>query len=588
MPGHVCDSCGRIFQQKSHLDDHISKKSDCAETVSLISTDLSDHIEDEIDMQREILSLEYTQATKRLQRTGRRISYENQQEAAVECVQYFRNGKSVVVLVAQPGAGKTGAAQEVMFKMCTGRPEDNFNDIIPIKKTVICSGMSDIEWRDQFAKSMLPSLGKYVYHRGNLRRNKAHMAKAKLLIDDECHIAAGKDMVVSHEFREAGWTDIALIEEHGRKNLQISATPEAVAHDLKQWGSRAACVVLKPGPDYKGFQVMLDENRIRKTPNLTSYDQVLTLLQMWDARYTTTTKKYFPMRIRETVVKWIEEASKELGWAAPLRHDSACRIEDIDKQMRTAPSANQIILVKGFWRASKRLVRDHVGGSLETPAQKRNTTTTAQGLTARFCDTYTYSGDYLNPDLRPLHFCDVEAIKEYLNWFKHDLDFTKAAYSGSRITADGKGNVSAPPTKLHSSNTIGIEEIKEEKIVEEETYALRTYKTQEEAIQVCKSLGKMPRRRTPEHSGDYIGYYLSSVGNSKSARLTYDFVCRRIHKSYGGKGKTGQRILSPCYLDIDNKDTLRFVVVIDKDNLHRLAEIDCAFPPIGADVIEHV
>jgi hypothetical protein len=470
MTTYICDKCSRVFKQKSHLDDHLARKRDCTATMASASADSSpkpsvdpDFLAEELIMQRERLTMEYAHATTREARAGRRLTYENQQEAATAIVEHFRAGKSVVVLVAQPGAGKTGGALEVMYRMAIGRPDDTPKESILTGEMGVLSGMSDCDWREQFASKMLPSLNKHVYHRGNLPRNRKHLAAMRLVVDDECHIAAEKDMVVSKEFREAGLLDIEAIEAAGRKLLQISATPEAVAHDLQRWGHRAALVVLKPGPDYKGFETMLAEGRIRKAPDLTSYEAVLDLLRFFNDRFASTTKKYFPFRIRgEKVLSWVERASTELGWGAPVRHDSTSRIEDIDEQMKHAPAKHTVILVKGFWRASKRLVRDHVGGSYETiPSSKRNTTATAQGLTARFCDTYTYSGDYLNPEHRPVNFCDVEAIQEYLEWFKAGCDFKKAAYTSTRIMSNGAGDVRAQKTKVHPSNVTGLDATEE-------------------------------------------------------------------------------------------------------------------------------
>ncbi len=410
-------------------------------------------------MQREHLLTEYSHATRRAARTGRQLSYDNQKEAAEKIIEHFRNGKSVVVLVAQPGAGKTGVALEVMYRMGIGMPDSDELQSILVSQMVICSGMNDREWQGQFSRNMLPLLGKQVYHRGSLPANRKVLATAKLVVDDECHIAAEKDMIVSKIFKEADLLDIETVEAVGRKILQISATPEAVTHDLKRWGDRAAVVKLQPSNKYKGFRTMLNEDRIKLAPDLDSYDSVLALLSSFDERYVGTTKKFFPMRVRDdTVVQWVEKASAALGWGQPLQHNSSSRIEDIDEQMSHAPAQHVPILIKGFWRASKRLVRDHVGGSYEAiPAGKRNTTATAQGLTARFCDTFEYTGDYLTPENRPIHYCDVEAIKEYVEWFEEgDCDYTQAAYTSARITANGKGRVRASKTKLHHSNVAGL------------------------------------------------------------------------------------------------------------------------------------
>jgi hypothetical protein len=460
-----CEKCGRNFPQKSGLDAHKAKKKPCKpfvkrEDISIASI-TPEQRERKLQRQRERVEMEYRHANDEKCDTGGSLTYSNQQEAAAEITKHFLSGKLAVALLAQPGAGKTGVALEVIRHMLT-----NSSFSILDTEVSIVSGMNDLEWKNQFADKMLPSFSKNVFHRGTLAANHDHLDNSKLVVEDECHVAAGKDMTMSREFKKAGLLDIENLKTNGRKILQVSATPEATEHDLKQWGDRAATVKLEPSPKYKGFAVMLGEIRIRQAPKLMlSLDdkdedilqKAIQLLKMWDDRFAiSATKKFFPMRIindriREAIVK----ASEHLGWNIPLEHDSETPVENIDQLMSSPPPTHTGILIKGFWSASKRLIRGHVGGSYDTPTATRNTTKTSQGLTARFCDTYDYDGDDINPDLRPLHFCDVGAVKQYLNWWNTGADYTKAPYTSPRLKSNGKGTVRAKKSKLHETNIIG-------------------------------------------------------------------------------------------------------------------------------------
>lgn len=459
MTHHTCENCQRVFQQKSHLDDHLFKKKECIPENTIIQKlDIPNPSKYDMDDQRDLLALQYRQKRNAKIRESSDISYPNQKEAAMKCLEHFNDGKLVVLLVAEPGTGKTGTAHEVMYNM--GIHNDN---PIHASQMVICSGMSDCQWKEQFEKNVIDGLSKNVFHRGNMPRNKDKLKFARLIVDDECHVASGHDMVVSTVFRDAGLLDISSLESRSAKILEISATPEAVSHDLKKWGDKAAIVKLEPGPDYKGFQVMLDEKRIIKAPLLYSPESTLEVLKKFDTRFANTSKKYFIFRISPKIARFIEDASKVLGWGSPIYHNSEERIENIDELMKKSPEKHTAICVKGFWRASKRLIRTHVGGSYEAiPKGKRNTTATGQGLTARFCDTYKYSGDMENPDLRPIHFCDLDAIKEYIEWFKNGCDYRNASYTSSRITSNGRGRIQAGMTKVHPSNVDGLELEEEE------------------------------------------------------------------------------------------------------------------------------
>ena len=117
------------------------------------------------------------------------------------------------------------------------------------------------------------------------------------------------------------------------------------------------------------------------------------------------------MRVQKpTILGFIRRAIVEFGWSEK-KHDSAGRIENIDQIMETSPDKHTIILIKHFWRASKRIVRVNIGGSYESVPKQRNTTSASQGLIGRFCDNYEYEGDELNSDLRPIHFGDKVSIE---------------------------------------------------------------------------------------------------------------------------------------------------------------------------------
>jgi hypothetical protein len=226
-----------------------------------------------------------------------------------------------------------------------------------------------------------------------------------------------------------------------------------------------------------------------------------------------------------------------------------------------------------------------VGGSYEAPAQKRNTTCTSQGLSARFCDTYKYVGDYLNPDLRPLHFCDVTAITEYVNWFNNRGNFHTSPYSGSMIRSDGKGNVRAQQTKVHPTNTVGIEYVEKSSTGIPDYVLIRAYKEQSDVITAAKKLSRKCRRRELSVEGYYVS---SALGGVSAKPLTYDIVRDNLWKK--AVKTNAKNFMSPCYLSLDDKESLLFVIVIDKrvtsDEI--IAEIDNEIPHQTPDTIEHI
>ena len=400
--------------------------------------------------QRQTVHLEYKQACEISELKGEKFVYANQQEAACETLTHFMNGKNLVMIVAQPGTGKTGTFVEIT-KTLTTHPDDDF--CVEINNIHITSGMNDTDWRDQFQSKMLPSFRENIHHRSILSKQIDNISTIRngLLAIDECHIASEKNMTISNVLTAAGLTDINVVSERNIRMLDISATPESVAWDLEKWGDKAAIVRLIPGLTYKGFSVMLEENRIRAAPSFTTMENVREWFQFFVSRYQNTTKKYFPIRVANPIaLGHIRSAIVEFGWIE-RQHNSVSRIAKIDDIMRVAPEKHTIILIKEFWRASKRLIRTHVGGSYEEIPKKRNVTSASQSTIGRFCDNFEYEGDELDPDLRPVHFGDEVSIKAYVKWFNEGCDFRKANYSSTRINSRN-GHVDAKQSKNHVSN----------------------------------------------------------------------------------------------------------------------------------------
>jgi hypothetical protein len=404
--------------------------------------------------QREKVHLEYKQQAEKAEESGKLLVYPNQKEAAMECISHFQSGKLLVLLIAQPGTGKTGTVLE-MTKQLTTHNDDELcvmtNDIYTI------SGMNDVDWVNQFREKMLPSFQANIHHRGTLNKNAKDINDIRngVIICDECHIASGKNMTVSKVLQSTGLTDCHVAMERYIRMLDVSATPDSVAWDIEAWGNRAAKVRLLPGSSYKGFEVMLSENRIRQAPSFSTYPEVQEWVRMFNDRYHGVSKKYFPVRVKNSeAMGFIRRAIVEFGWTE-MTHNSETRVADIDELMKYAPERHTVIFIKEFWRASKRLVRLNVGGSYEYVPKTRNVSTASQSLIGRFCDNFEYEGDELNPELRPIHFGDKQSIESYVSWFNNDCDFRKVDYKSTSIKSVG-GYVKARPSKAHSSNITNL------------------------------------------------------------------------------------------------------------------------------------
>jgi hypothetical protein len=410
--------------------------------------------------QRERLRMEYNHRVQELELEGRQLVYDNQKEASCKVITHYENGKLVVGLIALPGVGKTGCALDVAYRMAT-HPDDE--KIVEANNIHNHSGMNDLDWKRQYEHNMLPSLSENVAHRSTIKHYQTQLRDLEkgAIFTDEAHIASGKSMTQSRELKEAGLLNIETLSVKNNKLLYISATLEGVLEDINKWGDKAALVILEPSPMYKGFQTMLDEQRVRQAPELQNIEDVTNFLNMFERRYTGHSKRFFLMRgLNSDVIDCLRTVSASMGWEVRY-HDSVDTISDVDKLMSNPPNKHTFILIKEFWRASKRVKRDYIGGTYEKPPKTRNTSATAQGLTARLCDNYNYEGEWLNPDLRPLHFCDLVAIEQYLDWYNNNCDYARSKYSSPNLKSNN-GIVKARHSLMHPSNVDGLEEVEYE------------------------------------------------------------------------------------------------------------------------------
>lgn len=456
---------------------------------------------DELDFQREQISLDYRIMQRRLKEAGRSLVYPNQAAAAQEIHAHFLAGKRCVVLVAQPGMGKTGAQLETVRLQCM-----RMENAPMLSDVMVCTGMSDTDWERTMQNGLLPCFRPRVFHRGRLpESDDISRMKNGLVVADECHIACADTHVLGKTLKKAGLLNLENLETRDMHMLDVSATPEAVSENILLWGEKAAVVILQPSPIYKGFQSMLDDNCLRDASNfdLKNEADALRLLRTWEQRYSGKAKRWFPCRVYNADARAaITRACRVLGWAEPRVHDSVLRIEDIDAEMNELPTKHTVILIKQFWRASKRLIHTNVGGTYETKPAKMDTTATSQGLAARFCDNFEWKGEQTDVNLRPLHFTDVAAVRQYLNWYANGCTYGNVQYDAARMKSNGNGRVKAPKSKMHPTNVVGLEGVVEEEPEEAISFALSpTFQTLAAAKTWCDrnlTYGKSGYRRHGE------------------------------------------------------------------------------------------
>lgn len=419
-----------------------------------------------LEHQREALRAEYSARvhTIKAEDESKELTYINQKEAAMNIIgAFFSEGKVIVTLIAKPMVGKTGTFLETAYQACI-HPDDNC--IINPSNVFIITGMSDRDWREQTTKDMLYAFRGRVYHRGQLVEKETcdgfwtaiQNARDALIIIDECHIAAQKEQKLSKMLKELKIFDVENLRKKNIKLLIVSATPAASAKDAEAWGTvNHSTVILKEDPRvYVGFRQMIDEGRLHPSYDLTKEAEMDKLIQFVATKFPQPCWNVIRLpakcRTNSTMIDKFTLKCDAKGWRVSA-HNATDRMGEIDHHMKKRPPQHTFLIIKEFWRASKRLIDTYVGIVHEPTTKNTDDNVMAQGLIARLGGNNKRRGP-----TAPHAFGDVESIKRYLSWFDtHGCDFNRVKLYKSRSLTVKDGQVtSSKESFAHVSNLTNL------------------------------------------------------------------------------------------------------------------------------------
>ena len=372
----------------------------------------------------------------RVDNPNAKLVYPNQEEAAWKIVELFHEGKMAVTLLALPQVGKTGVMLEVAYSMATSN-----NDSILVKpeNIYIISGMNDIDWQKQTKENFPDALNEKVFTRSEF--NNIHTLDSlenALIIIDECHIAAEARQQMSKKLKKAGLDNPETLCEKNVRILQVSATPAHVLFNSERvWDHIHSVVRLAASEKYVGFQKLLDAERIMDTHD-DNVDNIAEIEDLIKQEYMRPKYHVFRLGRKKAEVAAFQsmiERNSGLGWISKL-HNCECR-EDTDLMFDTPPVQHTFLVIKGFWRAGKRLNDKHLGILYEAPSGTPDVNVVAQSLAGRAC-----GNDKQTPGKgSPIIYCHKESLENYLNWFNGDGSFDNIEYHSRHLKSDGAGNL---------------------------------------------------------------------------------------------------------------------------------------------------
>jgi hypothetical protein len=505
--------------------------------------------------------------------------YDNQLDIARQVLSSFQSDRKIVniAVVAHTQSGKTGTMLAILKIIAIEL------DIVPIENVYIITGLSSSDWKDQTIKSFPDDCGMRdrIFHRQDLKKLFNEQIKQKknvLILMDEIQLAAKPGQTLDKCFKDFG---LQKLYENDIKIVEFSATPDGVIYDLhaSEWENASKIILANPGPGYFGSFDYLENRRVRQYKDLCGYDDATGIIdpvakanvrELEEFVKNYSNPKYHIIRTSSSPhdVYTRDNFRDVFGDSCAYKtyDGSYVDIENINNILSIQPLKHTFIFVKQLLRCSNDLkTKAHIGIVYElfTKGSPSNSVVT-QGLLGRVTG-YNVPNDILV-------WTDIETIERYKALW--DADFSKEARIKwkSATTKNSRGVTVSTGT---FNNTISNSSNKPANEVGLNLY--RIYDNEYVVRQVCKFLDYNYRS-----TGENAEGFRETSMNNKTGVKSLQTAITKIRSAYGtNNGKTTFRTCYPCYVDITDQSSLRFVVIIrPTTDQSKLVECDIRFKPI--------
>jgi hypothetical protein len=527
-----------------------------------------------LGLNREIVLNDYKSATKKNEegfingdvKASSEYIFPNQQEdATIICNKFYDTHTRVISIVKRTKVGMDGLMIEIAKNMTT-HPDDNF--ALHRNNIFFITAMSNISWEDDM-KDKIPSCFKdNVYHHGKLQRLKTKLKNIKnaIIINDEIDNGDKEDQKLHLILKESGILDMKYMEENNIRFVFVSATMINELRDLYKWGDKHYTHYMTIPDNYIGHKEFLEQGIIQE---------------------------YYPINDDESAEKWVQEdilnnygidyrvhiirtdrKNKDFIFNACIRnnidfknHTSDDRIsyEELSDIFNNIPK-HLVIAVKGFYRRANLIPNEwkkKIGATHERYVKKYDTNVQVQGFSGRmsgYWKQYVLNGHKTGP-----HRTSIDAINEYEEFYKNPFGKNKYSTSGSK-------KLFVNPKHIQNLEFVNQFEVK----VDENKY--RVYDNEIIVQKVCKILDY--EYRATKNNSD--GFKETSL-NRKKEIVSLTNAISKVPTAYGTNcGEKTWRTYYPCYVDITNNETLRFVVIIRPNTpINKVkTEVDTIYPSI--------
>jgi hypothetical protein len=500
--------------------------------------------------------------------------YPNQIEDANNIVSMFYEKKCRVISTQKKTkVGADGLMIEIA-KLMSIHIDDKF--VVNPAKIRFITGMSNAGWEKDM-KEKAPSVFKHkIFHHGKLSKADISNLDNGLIIIDEIDTGDKEFQVLHNTLKEAGVLDKNHMEEHNNRFIFISATMIKELFHLYQWGDLHELYKMTIPDSYIGHSDFLVKGIVKEFYPLNTKENAEKWVKEDIVDNYSNDYRVHIVRVNNKTVQFVQNACIRQRILF-LNHTSAEKLSDDEiNEFFKEPLTKHIVLgVKGLLRRANLIPNNwklRIGATHELYTKTVDNNVQIQGLTGRM--TGYWRSDIENGHKTGPYRTSIKAIEEYEKSYEDPFN-TNISYQTNGFKKHN-GKVNSKPTMLSPKNIKNLEAIelpKTEETVDINSY--RVYEDEEIVKKVCDLLG-YTYVKTKENDK---GFKETSL-NNKSSVVSLHEAIKKVPTAYGThKGVKTYRVCLPCYLDINDYTTLRYVVILRPGtDTSKINQCDSQFP----------
>jgi len=500
--------------------------------------------------------------------------YENQMIDAHNIIdEFYKNGKRVVSISKKTKVGADGLMIMIAMLFCT-HSDDSF--VIDPANMYILTGMSNKSWETDMKEKAPNCIKNKIYHHGQLKHADLHQLKNSVFIIDEIDTGDKIGQLLPNTLKEAGVLDVRYMEENNIRFVFVSATMIRELHELYRWGNLHTLYKMTIPESYIGHIDFLRLGIIQECYALNNDDNAMRwikedILDYYGAEY-----RVHIVRVSEKTIDFVKNAC--IRNSIPYKnHTSIDRLTpELENELFRQPLQSPVVvLVKGLLRRANLIPNSwklRIGAIHELFTGNPDYNVHIQALAGRMTGYWkpiVVGGHKTGP-----YRTSIVAVEQYEKSYENP--FGNFTYSTDGFKKKKNGRITSDPTMLSPSNIANLDAIDQlgaGSVINPDSY--RVYDTEEKIKNACKILGYNYRSCTKFNENGFIETSL----NKTHYVASLDDAIKKVPTAYGGGGSIKYRTSYPCYVDVTDKSTLRFVLIIRPGtDPVKLAQVDEQYP----------